>query len=44
METVEIPQNSQINQDDSAEKTPLSPLRLLLLLGAAIFIGEGFVM
>jgi len=44
MKAVEIPQNSQINQNDSEEKKLLSPLKLLQLLVAAVFIGEGFVM
>ncbi len=44
MHTTEIPQNGQMNQNDSEEKKPLSPLKLLLLLGAAIFIGEGSIM
>lgn len=44
MLAAKIPQNSQMSQDDSEEKKPLSPLKLLVLVVAAIFIGEGSIM
>lgn len=39
-----VPQNSQINWNDSEEKTLLHPLRLLILLVSAVVISDGFIM